>query len=138
MSHVINATRRIDETVLLTGRSLFPVKVRIVVNIDTIAGQGKLALEKLQALSAKFENPESSDAETFATFNAEYVTLCNTVMGKAPTDRMVKYFDGEILEMAAAVTPFIMEVIIPKIQLHNNAVKRMQSGSARGALKFVK
>lgn len=108
----INAARTVNKTVWLTGRG-FPVRLKVRVSVDQLIKDLERAQKNLSSASALLKTNWSEEA--FHNFCAIAHDMFALVLGRENTDKALAYFKGEYVEMLAAFTPFIENVIAPAV-----------------------
>lgn len=120
-TYKIKAAQMINERVKITGRGK-PLILNISVNIDTVAIVARKAIKELETANNMLQN--ECNEGTFESFKDCVIKLFNVLFGEKNTKLLVNYFNGEFIEMLAAVYPFITERIIPQFGAALSVSKR--------------
>jgi len=111
----VNGKRMFTETLVLTGRSLFPKRLTVKIDIEIVKSAAGSSMKKLQAATDKLKSGKDWDDAAFSEYCAALDTTLDILLGEKNRKEIVKYFDGQYISMAAAITPFITDVITPAL-----------------------
>lgn len=111
----VNGKRMFTETLVLTGRSLLPKRLTVKIDIEIVKGAASGAMKKLQAATEKLQAAKDWDESAFKEYCAALDSALDIILGEKNRKAIVKYFNGQYISMAAAITPFITDVITPAL-----------------------
>lgn len=117
----INARKTVKTTVLLTGRKGICL-LRVGLSIDQLVRNLERAQKNLDGASELLK--KNWNDEAFNNFCKLAHELFALVLGESNTKKALAYYDGEYVEMLAAITPFVEDVIAPKIGAVFSEVRR--------------
>lgn len=96
--------------------------------------QAEKEVKRLMAEGVDRENM----AEAFDFYGKTIINLYQLIFGVENTEKILAFYDGNYDEMATEVTPYIYEVIVPKINEVMKAEKEKAKTKYQGNGKFRK
>lgn len=122
MAYQITRSKAVAEELKLVDENGQVVDT-LVIRLDR-AGLAKDARQKVIELTqaqASFEKVKTvlkdkeQLAEVYRHAESAYLSLIKVICGEADTKKLLDFYGGNVLEMSNAVTPFFIQVVIPKI-----------------------
>lgn len=113
MAYRIESKSAFNETVIISGRGWSNLKVKVSISTDALVNKAKPLAEELMK-TGKAYSAEIGDApEKFVAFTKALDAMFALIFGAKNYQKVLKYYNGEYLEMAADLTPFVRDCVIP-------------------------
>ena len=113
MAYRIESKSAFSETVIISGRGWSNLKVKVSISTDAMVNNVKPLGDELMR-TGKAYSAEIGDApEKFIAFTKALDAIFALIFGAKNYQKVLKYYDGEYLEMAADLTPFVRDCVIP-------------------------
>lgn len=125
MSYQVKRSKKVVETLELVDENGEIVEViSIDLDVDTVARQiSKDHIElvkagtELQEINKKIKDQENPKLqEMMEKYGNAVIKLFNTVFGEENTTKIVKFYENRYVEMSLEVTPFVVNVILPRVR----------------------
>lgn len=116
MAYKIESKRAYVETLRITGRRALPLFVHVNVSVDTLTAKAKPAVDAMQRAGKKYTASKDNDVDAFKEFTDSIDSVFKIVFGERKYARVLKYYNGEYIEMLSDLTPFIRDSVTPAIQ----------------------
>ncbi len=125
MSYQVKRSKKITETLELVDADGKIVEViSIDLDVDTVARQiSKDHIElvkagtELQEISESIKDQENPKLqEMMEKYGNAVIKLFNAVFGEENTVKVVKFYENRYVEMSLEVTPFIVNVVLPRVR----------------------
>lgn len=125
MAYQVKRSKKVVETLELVGENGEIVEViSIDLDVDTVARQiSKDHVElvkagtELQEINKKIKDQENPKLqEVMEKYGNAVIKLFNTVFGEENTTKIVKFYENRYVEMSLEVTPFVVNVILPRVR----------------------
>ena len=113
MAYNINAKNAFNETVIISGHGWKKLKVNVSISTDALVNKAKPLAEKLMETGKAYSADIGNDAAKFKAFTDSLDAMFQFVFGAKNYQKVLKYYGGEYLEMAADLTPFVRDCVIP-------------------------
>lgn len=99
--------------------------INVDINVDTILQQYNKAQYRIaQAAQAAKKAADEKDMENIeAAMGDAVLGLFEVVFGHDQTQKIIEFYDNKAFEMLTDISPFITEVVAPKIQEAQQRIK---------------
>ena len=125
MSYQIKRSKKITETLeLVDAEGKIVEVISIDLDVDTVARQiskdhielvkAGAELKEINNIIKDQENPKLK--EVMEKYGEAIIKLFNTVFGEENTVKIVNFYENRYIEMSLEVTPFVVNVILPKVR----------------------
>lgn len=135
-SSIIDKIKLGDEVIEINLSTADIVKRFRAVHLDILHAEQEV--KKLRNEGITKENM----ADAFETYGNAILKLFELIFGEENTAKIVKFYESNYEEMAIEVTPYINEVIVPKIQAAGEEqkarAKQKYGGKTNGVSRFFK
>jgi len=113
MAYKVDAKQAFNETIIISGRGWKKLKIKVSISTDALVNKAKPLAEELMKTGKAYSAEIGNDAEKFKSFTDSLDAMFVFVFGAANYKKVLKYYNGEYLEMAADLTPFVRDCVIP-------------------------
>ncbi len=117
MSYRVQRSRKIVDKLELCDENGCVVKtLDIYVDIDAIAGELRKRLTNIITAEKQLKNARRENyAELLELYGQTVADVFCVCFGKENAEIITEHFEGNYIEMSAALTPYIYEVILPAV-----------------------
>ena len=125
MAYKVDAKKAFNETIEISGRGRRTLKIVVSLGTDALVNKVKPLGDDLMETGKEYNAALGEDESKFKAFTKSLDNMLEFIFGKRAYQKVVKYYGGEYLEMAADLMPFISNCLIP-------ATVKSMSDRARG------
>ena len=113
MAYKIETKSAFNETVIISGHGWKKLKIKVSISTDALVNKAKPLAEELMKTGKAYSAEMGNDAEKFKAFTDSLDAMFALIFGAKSYQKVLKYYNGEYLEMAADLTPFVRDCVIP-------------------------
>lgn len=113
MAYKVDAKQAFNETVIISGRGWKKLKIKVSISTDALISRAKPLAEELMKTGKAYSAEIGNDAEKFKAFTDSLDAMFKLIFGEKNYQKVLKYYNGEYLEMAADLTPFVRDCVVP-------------------------
>ena len=113
MAYKINTKTAFNETVIISGRGWKKLKINVSISTDALINKAKPLAEELMKTGKAYSTEIGNDAEKFKAFTDSLDAMFKLIFGEKNYQKVLKYYNGEYLEMASDLTPFVRDCVVP-------------------------
>lgn len=120
MAYQVKRTGKIEESLeLLDENGTVAEVIHVSFGADAMAQKVMGHYTDLLRVYSRFSEMKKGKEipeELLGEFNETAMTLFRSVFGDVDAERILRFYDGNHVEMCTKVTPFIYEVVIPNLR----------------------
>lgn len=119
MSYQVRRSAKVEENLeLLSADGKVSEVIHVKLDADAIAGKVSKNYANLLNLQSKLArlDAQKDKEQLLGEIGNSVVILFKTIFGEEGTDRIIRFYENDYIDMCRTIMPFITDVVIPKVR----------------------